>query len=327
MVRGEAKEMYDDYGSLRYSWEFYLLFIVVFIALISCCALFRIQRNSGGKKEHQEKKDALNGRSIDDLSRLMVLKQAFIHPIKLQEDVFRDDPFRENYKFLSKVIPLVFSGILVILYFLQALPILSKVEYYASYWLPKIHDAFPWIMTLVLVIGALLIFITCEVLTWSFAALNRFFIHRRLENKSHCLSRREINGISVMSLPWQGLFLILAGLLLSQTISPLLTSEITRIFTETTVIEVYEDTWIILRHIIRMLPWIVLLELPFAWISVRIFSQGIEKHSVGKATRRNARNAWLGSFLIVLVVLILLFMGSVLSIDALFSLISVESLN
>mgnify|MGYP006280628029 CR=1 FL=1 len=360
MVIGDATEIYNDLGHFQYAPEAFLLLIVNFIFLgISSVLFFQIKSNEGdegelvehkeneGKNHLVKRKESKNKelkqqkgkQQTDDgiqenWSKFTIIKNAFVHPFSLTEDLANESlNSQKQRKFLKLFIRLFLSGLMLLIFIILTLEVKTTVDYHSVYHEDKyniVFDILPFLIWGILTVGALLIFFITYGICKLFARLNTFFLHNTLHFEHTERSDQKMVFVSTLSFLWIFPMIIFAGILFHFTTIQGLQEAIHGLWTELNSInDVYQFFVVILIGIIRNFAYILLFEVPFLLLTIKIFTVGA-KHVYSKISREKIqKQAWkipIMSILIILVVIFLFYVVLYIIFKSVFTFITIEAI-
>lgn len=333
MVRGEARQIYTDYGAPEkaplYFWSIISAFFLLAIALM----IFLWMDKSKGQtipyanKENKIKQPSEANKVSSELNGFKLLTWTFIHPFRLQTYYNHHDPFKRKSKQMENLIMSLFIVQTTLFNAIQLNRLINTFTFYSEYWFPEIFEllnAYSWL----LLIGLTLLFLLLAYIAIRIPVkFNRYFSYSTLEGKHHSLTRRDISSITIHSLIWQFPVLMFIYLLYDTTFFVPFNVEIGRIFTETTVIEVYQDLMTISQVLLKNLYLVLIFGLPFFSISISIFIKGIVAASEGEIMKKEALKIYILSTLILIIIIFLMHFLLILGINIVFNGLTIEFLN
>lgn len=325
MVRGKAREIYNDVGSLRYTPQLIALLI---LSIIFCGICFFLNRSL----EEQEKNSTLPEEPIParNLSKISLIKSVFIKPKTAFSSVLDSDPFKENPKFFIEFMKISICTLSSVLYVCLMLNAKTMIDFHSQYYEDKyqiVFDLVPMLLSIILIGGAILVFF-CSLMAINFYNhWNRKLTYCILKEQTD-ITQRDIDFVSMTSLAWQLPILILSAVLLYLTTINSLKLAIHGIFTElNSVLDVYQYLVNILLEFMSNILIIMIIDLPLLFLTVYYFKKGIRIRSMGQIDEKKGWKIPIISILLLLVVFFIimcfLFMGfkvlwsSVVSIEKL----------
>jgi len=342
MVIGEANEIYNDLGSINYTPEPYVLLASNFLMIFFIGLLFilimkpeSIDDTRDEKREKWSKKLGFkrNKRERSDISinnRVDLTKIIFFHPYRIQSYISRDSFTEKEAKFIKRIVFLVFSIIMVIIYISSSLNVKATIEYHSQYHEDKynlIFELLPIVITLVFTVGTLLIILMTIGVIKMYGGSNRLLINNILVKERIDLPKSKVSSISASSILWLFPVLIFSGILIYSITVESLNSAIHLLWTElNSITDVYEFLVGILVELIRIFIVICIFGIPFLLLSINIFIIGVSGATENKINKKKAWKISLSSTLLILVVLSILFLTFFMIFKLLFSTISIESI-
>ncbi|MHA1343987.1 MAG: heparinase II/III domain-containing protein, partial [Promethearchaeota archaeon] len=273
MVIGSAKEIYTDYGSFKNAPELYYIIFINFIFIGLACILFVFISKKGEKtkeiEEITEQKDfkKINNSEVRYLSKASLVKNAFLHPQRVQEYIFNNDPYKEDAKFLNRIILMLISGLMVLFFIILMLDIKTMIDYHSQYYEDKYSSIFEILSIIelsIIIIGAILTFLCSIAAIKVYTRLNRFFIYKALENERTSITKRQISSISAISIVWTIPILVFSFFLLYLTTAQSIKEGIHQVFIGLgSITAIYNVLLLIIREMIRNFFIIMIFGIPF----------------------------------------------------------------
>jgi len=342
MVIGEANEIYNDLGSSNYTPEPYVLLASNFLMIFFIGLLFiliikpesidvtREEKRAKWIKKLGFKRKKSERSDISIQNRTDLIKLVFLHPYHAQSYMTGDSFTEKDAKFVRRIVYLVFSIIMVIIYISSALNVKATVDYHSQYHEDKynlIFDILPIVITLLFTVGTLLIISMTIAVIKMYGGSNRLLINNILAKERISLSESKISSISASSMLWLFPVLIFSGILIYFITVESLNSAIHLLWTElNSITDVYEFLVGILVELIRIFIEICIFGIPFLLISMNLFIIGVSGATENKIGKKKAWKISLSSTMVILVVLSILFMTFFILFKLLFSTISIESI-
>jgi len=326
MVAGQALHIYDDFGSFAYNSELYISIISSFIIIGVCFALYFWILKSRNTAE-QGKEGEISSRTLPQ-TRYALLKLAFFHPNQTQDLLYAQNAYDTDGKFLNRVIFLLISMLMTIIFIVLILDMKTIIDYHSQYYESDyswIFEILPIIELTIILGGALFTFIGGFLLIKFYGRLNRTFVSTMIDTQSLGITRQKMDSVIRMSLIWQSIFLILSAILLYFTIVQSFKVGIHHIFIGLGSLNMtYYEVLSFLQTILRTFGLILVFEIPFFIGTIKIFSYGIDRVTEGTVPQKSAWKIPILSFLLIILIFLsiiaLLFIGVKLG----FSAISIE---
>jgi len=333
MVIGQAEKIYDDLGSFEYFPELYLLLIFNFILIGLACILFiQITKTDDSLTENDDDDERAEHEDLFReriTSKSSLIKMSFLSPNRTIDYVYYQDRFKDDANFLNKFIKILISGLMALFLLLLLLEMKTMVDYHLQYYEDKASGIFEFLkiaVVVILIVGPILAFL------FSFAALklynriNRYLVYKALEGERTDLTKKNISFLSSISLIWQLPVLLFSFLLLYNTSAKSFQTAVHIASVGSgSIVSIYAEILFLLKEFIQNIGLILIFEIPFLLITLRLFSHGIHKNTNGRISKKKAWKISLTSIIFLLIIFFLLFITLVIVLKLGISLVSIES--
>ena len=341
-VIGDGTELYNDAGAFEYSPEPFIL-LYANIGIIFTCGLVYlfILRDISISMEPFDKlkekiqkstlKQKLSASSIKKSpSKLELLGMSFIHPFKIQEELFKERYFEKNWRFLNRCINLFIAGLFVAIFLICSVEINDTIQYHSQYHEDKYNFVFsllPYILLLIFTLGPIIIGLLSYLANKIYTKSNTLIINKITEGTTFSVEKKKIRSLSSLSFLWIFPMIIFAGVLTFFTTVQSLNGAIHGLWTELNSInDVYEIMVIVLIEAIYNFGWIILFGIPFILLSISIFMRGVTNLSDGEIKAKRAWKIPLIGFMLIFVIIFLLYLSLYIAFKSIFSLITIEAI-
>jgi len=342
MIIGDGTELYNDLGSINYSPEPFILLFANIAMILICGLLYTLisrdlsfEMNPIQKmkeKFHRSKlKEKLSSNEINqDPSRKDLIKYSFLHPFKIQEELFKDRYFEENWKFLNRFIHLFLGGLVITIFLISCIEVNNTIIYHSQYHEDKYNFVFnllPYVIIGIFTIGSIILGALTYLSAKIYAKSNRLIVKRITETQSISINKNKLSSLSTLSFLWIFPMILFAGFLIIFTTVQGLKGAIHGLWTELNSInDVYDILVSVLIGVINNFGLIILFGVPFILLCSWIFARGIKNLTNGELSIKRTWKIPLIGYVLMFVLMFLIYMNLYIVFKSLFSLVSIEAI-